>query len=200
MRGLPGHDAFRRSTGSLHMHYPLLVLLGPEPVTYDILSTWLHQPAEKVRRMAKRLVEAGLAVALPTGVAASSLDRRAALAEVARTAGTLGMRANAIRLYETKCRDWRLRQQEWCETRQQPGSDVWRSSMERDAREALGAPQNEVLRLTWAATGKSFEDLVACVIEDQLVQASREWVPAHLVPNRPRGLPSHALDESAVLV
>lgn len=176
MTSLSGHDACRRSRGSLHQQYPLYALLGHAPTPLAALATWLHTTTDKVETMTLALVRAGLVQGTEEGVSLTPGDARPLLRAVATRAGTDGARTQALRAYKDKCHAWGQRRRAWISERQAVGSPLWLREFERELRETFAAPHGEQLRLLWAEEGHSFDDLVATVLEARLAHESF-WSP-----------------------
>ena len=168
---LPGHDAFRRATGSLNPAYPLLCLLRHQPRTLDDLAALLECPVRRVRRHADLLVRHGLAEAhggayyVADGDSAD-LNRRLDL--VAESAGTRGSRRGAIEKYQRDCAAWRARQDEWVQARGDVGSPEWREAQAVMYRERFQGPTSADVRKLYPHGEAGLEQLVQVVIEGQI--------------------------------
>lgn len=118
---LPGHDAFRRATGSLNAAYPLLCLLDVEPTSQQTLTCWLRATARQVKTWAKQLLAAGVAVADENGYRLVVENLALRLHQVAVTSGRLGDRNAAWEHYLEQCR----KSAAWRAERGVVGSEAW---------------------------------------------------------------------------
>jgi hypothetical protein len=121
-RFLVRHDAFRCRKGSLHLAYPLMMVLGPEPQSMETLAGWLHVTQRALRDRAKSLITAGLAVQSADGLSLTGDPLLPLLDAVAVKVGTAGDRDRAIESYYAKIAAWQLARAEMGEV----GSPTWR--------------------------------------------------------------------------
>jgi hypothetical protein len=124
---LPGHDCFRRVTGSLGASYPLLALLGEQPTPLPVLAGWLAVPKRRLDLWVRSLVAAGVAADKVGGVALAA-RWAGRLDEVAKACGTAGARQRALERYDDKCQAL----DEWRSDHNVIGTPSWRREQRRE--------------------------------------------------------------------
>jgi len=161
------HDAFRCKQGSLHLAYPMLSLLGPQPLPVERLADLLRLTTPRsVKERLTALLSAGLAVQTPDGVSLTTQPIPPLLDAAAVRAGTAGDRRRAIEEYQAKTAAWQERQRQLTIVGSGPWLDMQRKDVTARMKTGQYDPILEVL-------GPDVEAAIDVIVKGQLEFAKR---------------------------